>query len=168
VTGQLPDYLRALVDRHERGRFEQGASIWPIALTATRCRGSIIAMTTVADIMSADLIHVEPTDTVATAVAIMAAAQVGSALILEGDRIVGIFTERDVLTALKTDAHRVLDSPVGDWMTRGPQAIGPETSVTEATLLMLKGGFRHLPVVSGTEPVGIVSLRDLAKALVAA
>src|SRR5690349_17568712 len=116
-------------------------------------------MATVADIMSADLIHVEPTDSVATAVQIMAAAGVGSALILDGDALAGIVTERDVLTALKRDAHRVLDSPVGEWMTADPMTVSGDTTVVDAASLMLRGGFRHLPVVDGGRPVGIVSLR---------
>ena len=124
-------------------------------------------MTTVADIMSADLIHVEPSDSVTTAAQIMSAAGVGSALILDGDALLGIFTERDLLSALKGDAHRVLDSPVGDWMSRDPRTVPGDTSVTDATDIMLKGGFRHLPVTIDGRPVGIVSLRDLARAMVA-
>jgi CBS domain-containing protein len=123
-------------------------------------------MATVADIMSADLIHVEPSDSVATAAQIMSAAGVGSALILDGESLAGIFTERDVLTALKSDAHRVLDSPVAEWMTAEPRSVSPDTSVVEAATIMLNGGFRHLPVVDQDRPVGIVSLRDLARALI--
>jgi CBS domain-containing protein len=123
-------------------------------------------MATVADIMSADLIHVEPSDSVATAAQIMSAAGVGSALILDGESLAGIFTERDMLTALKSDAHRVLDSPVAEWMTAEPRSVPPNTSVVEATTIMLKGGFRHLPVVDQDLPVGIVSLRDLARVLI--
>ena len=122
-------------------------------------------MTTVGEIMSADLIHVERSDRVTSAAGIMAAAGVGSALIMENDRLLGIFTERDILTALKREPETALDHPVADWMTPDPITVSSDLSVLEALGLMLRGGFRHLPVVSGEKVVGIVSLRDLAKDL---
>ncbi len=115
--------------------------------------------------MSADLIHVERSDRVTAAAGIMAAAGVGSALIMENDRLLGIFTERDILTALKREPETALDHPVADWMTPDPITVSSDLSVLEALGLMLRGGFRHLPVVSGEKVVGIVSLRDLAKDL---
>ncbi|HEY1330914.1 MAG TPA: CBS domain-containing protein [Actinomycetota bacterium] len=122
-------------------------------------------MTTIKDVMSADLIHVEAHDTVTTAAAIMDAARVGAALVMEGEALQGIFTERDVLRALKRDPHGVLDSPVGDWMTNDPMTVAADAPVMDALRLMLRGGFRHLPVVDDERLVGIVSLRDLARAL---
>jgi len=122
-------------------------------------------MTTVGEIMSADLIYVERSDRVTSAAGIMAAAGVGSALIMENDRLLGIFTERDILTALKREPETALDHPVADWMTPDPITVSSDLSVLEALGLMLRGGFRHLPVVSGEKVVGIVSLRDLAKDL---
>jgi len=115
--------------------------------------------------MSADLVHVEAHDSVTTAAAIMGAARVGSALVMEGDVLQGIFTERDILRALKRNPHQVLDSPVGEWMSHDLRTVGPEVTVKEALRLMLKGGFRHLPVMSEERVVGVVSLRDLARAL---
>ncbi len=122
-------------------------------------------MTTVGEIMSTDLIHVEPQDPVSTAAMIMAAAGVGSALVMDGADLKGIFTERDILTALKRNPHAVLDSPVAVWMTEDPTTISPDTAVTDAAQQMIRGGFRHLPVEADGAPVGIVSLRDLARAL---
>lgn len=122
-------------------------------------------VTTIKDVMSADLIHVEAHDTVTTAAAIMDAARVGAALVMEGEALQGIFTERDVLRALKRDPHGVLDSPVGDWMTNDPMTVAADAPVMDALRLMLRGGFRHLPVVDDERLVGIVSLRDLARAL---
>ena len=120
---------------------------------------------TVGDVMSADLVHVERHDTVTTAAAIMSAARVGSALVMEGESLEGIFTERDILLGLKRNPHKVLDSPVGELMSHDPRTVEPGVGVKEALRLMLKGGFRHLPVVSEGRVVGIVSLRDLAKTL---
>jgi acetoin utilization protein AcuB len=50
---------------------------------------------------------------------------------------------------------------VADWMTPDPQSVGPDTEVEEAAGIMLKNGFRHLPVVDGRTVCGVVSLRDL-------
>jgi CBS domain-containing protein len=122
-------------------------------------------MATAGQIMSTDLIHVEPDDPVSTAAMIMAAAGVGSALVMEGGDLKGIFTERDMLSALKRNPHAVLDSPVAVWMTENPRTISPDTSVGDAAQQMIRGGFRHLPIVVDGAPVGIVSLRDLARAL---
>ena len=122
-------------------------------------------MTTVGEVMSADLISVEPTDRVATAAAIMAAGRVGSALVMEGDVLRGIFTERDILRALARDPHSGQDSAVSRWMSANPMTIDPSTSVVAALDRMFSGGFRHLPVVSGQAVVGVVSIRDLARSL---
>src|SRR4029077_6769306 len=91
--------------------------------------------TTVGNVLSADLVHVEANDSVTTAAAMMGAAQVGSALVMEGDALRGIFTERDILRALKRNPHQVLDSPVGEWMTHDPRTVGPEVTVKEALRL---------------------------------
>lgn len=115
--------------------------------------------------MSADLIYVERSDNVTIVAGIMAAARVGSALVMESDRLLGIFTERDILTALKREPDTALNHPVADWMTPDPITVSPDVNVLEALRLMLRGGFRHLPVVSGERVVGIVSLRDLARSL---
>jgi CBS domain-containing protein len=120
-------------------------------------------MTTVRDIMSKDLVAVEPTATVAEAATLMGGHHVGSALVIEDGRATGIFTERDVLRALASDfdaAHH----PVADWMTHDPTTVGIEADVRTARDLMLDGGFRHLPVLDGAELVGIVSIRDISRA----
>ncbi len=119
-------------------------------------------MTTVREVMSKELVTVEPTATIAEAATVMGARHVGSALILERGRAAGIFTERDILRALAADfdaAHH----PVAQWMTSDPMTIGPETDVREARDLMLDGGFRHLPVVEEGGVAGVVSLRDLSR-----
>jgi len=120
-------------------------------------------MTTVRDIMSKDLVAVEPTSTVAEAATVMGERHVGSALVIEDDRASGIFTERDVLRALASDfdaAHH----PVADWMTHNPTTVDVWADVRTARNLMLDGGFRHLPVLESGRLVGIVSLRDISRA----
>jgi phosphoserine phosphatase RsbU/P len=118
---------------------------------------------TVREIMSADLLMIEGHDRVATAAAVMEAARVGSALVMNHDTLVGIFTERDILHALKRNPAAALESAVSRWMTKDPMTIGPDVTVRQALSKMMKGGFRHLPIVEHKHVIGIVSLRDLAR-----
>lgn len=123
-------------------------------------------MTTVREVMSTDLVTVEPSTMSIEAVAAMSKAGVGSVLVVEDDALLGIFTERDVLRAfdrMHADPARV--SPISKGMTRKPQTIDPDATVGEAMDRMLDGGFRHLPVTDGDALVGIVSMRDLARSI---
>jgi CBS domain-containing protein len=122
-------------------------------------------MTTVREIMSTELVTVDPSVNLIEAAHAMSVGHVGSVLVLEDGSLVGIFTERDILRALA--AHPMADSArtssVSKAMTRDPVTIGPDASVGEALDLMLSRGFRHLPIMEGATVVGIVSMRDLAK-----
>lgn len=122
-------------------------------------------MTTVREIMSTHLVTVEPTMTLMEAAVVMATSEVGSTLVLHEERIVGIFTERDILRALAH--HRVADEArvagVERWMTPDPVTIDPDATLGEALDLMLSGGFRHLPVMDDDLLIGVISMRDLAQ-----
>jgi CBS domain-containing protein len=123
-------------------------------------------MTTVREVMSTDLVTVEPSTMMIEAVRGMSKAQVGSVLVLEDGALVGIFTERDVLRAfdqMHADPARV--SPMSKGMTGDPLTIDANATVGEAMDRMLDGGFRHLPVMEGGTLVGIVSMRDLARSI---
>src|SRR5438128_10858465 len=120
-------------------------------------------MTTVRDVMSGTLVSVEPTATVAEAATVMGGRHVGSTLVMEGGSLAGIFTERDIVRALSQDFDAP-GHPIGHWMTRDPTTIGPDDGTDLALDLMLKGGFRHLPVVEDGSVVGVVSIRDLSRA----
>jgi len=120
-------------------------------------------MATVRDVMSSELISVEPQTTVAEAATIMGGKHVGSALVMDGDRLAGIFTERDIVRALG-EHFDAAGHPVSHWMTAQPATIDPEASTDEALDRMLRGGFRHLPVVEGGQVVGMLSIRDVAGA----
>jgi CBS domain-containing protein len=121
-------------------------------------------MAIVKDLMSAALVIVDPDTTVAEAATIMSTNHVGSALVMEDDSLVGIFTERDVMRAVASDfdaAHH----PVGGFMTPDPATADPAAGAKEALDKMLEGGFRHLPVVYGDRVVGVISMRDLTASL---
>jgi CBS domain-containing protein len=95
----------------------------------------------------------------------MYASRTGSSLVMEGDRLVGIFTERDIVRALSGTSDAGRSSVVRERMTPDPQCIDPGATVGEALDRMLSGGFRHLPVVEEDRVVGMVSMRDLAGAM---
>jgi CBS domain-containing protein len=117
-------------------------------------------MVQLAEIMTADVFTVSPDSPVAEAAAAMVKGRFGSAVVMEGQTLVGIFSERDVLRAAASGSDLTL-SPVSRWMTHEPETVEPGTDSERAAEIMLGHGFRHLPIVDGTALVGIVSLRDL-------
>jgi CBS domain-containing protein len=109
--------------------------------------------------MSRDLLVVEPSLPLSGAAERMAARNVGAVLVNEGGRLVGILTERDILRAVARGLKE--DTLVGHCMTRDPESIDPDDSTEHAAVLMIHGGFRHLPVMEGDEMIGMLSIRDL-------
>ena len=112
------------------------------------------------DLMSTRVALTSPDTPVAEAAAGMVKANVGSAIVMQGRFLAGILTERDVLRAAAS-GEVLRAARVSDWMTPDPQSASPDTSVEEAAEIMLKNGFRHLPVMEGRTVCGVVSLRDL-------
>lgn len=112
------------------------------------------------DLMHSRVVTTTRETPVATAAAGMVAANVGSAVVMQGAFLVGILTERDVLRAAASGEDLTV-SLVSAWMTPDPEAASPSTTVEEAAQIMLLHGFRHLPVVDGRAVCGVVSLRDL-------
>ncbi len=119
----------------------------------------------VGDVMSRDLLTVGPEETLGEAAEKMAVRGVGAALVLELGRLVGILTERDLLTALASRAD-ASEARVSEWMTANPVTAPEETPIPRAARIMVKHGFRHLPIVEGERSTGIVSLRDVVRAVV--
>ena len=111
--------------------------------------------------MSRDLLAVEPGLPLTEVAERMVSRDVGAVLVLEGGRLVGILTERDVLRAVAGGIRE--DSLVADWMTREPETMEPDEPIRQAAVLMIHGGFRHLPIVEGEEVVGMLSIRDLMR-----
>jgi CBS domain-containing protein len=118
-------------------------------------------MATVREVMTTRLQTVSPSTTVGEAVALMAQHRIGSTMVMEGTRLVGIFTERDTVRAI-SQSHDAPGHEVSSWMTRDPKTVAPDEDVETALRTMLDSGFRHLPVVEGDEVIGMVSIRDLA------
>ncbi|MGH2675090.1 MAG: CBS domain-containing protein, partial [Actinomycetota bacterium] len=119
-------------------------------------------VTTVADLMSAPVITASSEETVADAAARMVEAKVGSVVIVEGDRPVGILTERDLIR-LAADVTPSSQARLTEWATKDPDTIPPDTEPSAAMETMERRGYRHLPVVEDGKLVGLVSLRDLIR-----
>ncbi|MGH3065878.1 MAG: CBS domain-containing protein [Gaiellaceae bacterium] len=118
-------------------------------------------MPLVADHMTRSLLTIPAQATLGEAAAKMAERGVGAVVLLEGERIAAILTERDVMKAVA--AGHDGGAPVSEWMTKHPETIEPADTTDHAASLMIHGGFRHLPVVEEGKVVGIVSIRDLMR-----
>ena len=118
-------------------------------------------MSVVASHMSRDLLTVAPEEHLGAAAKRMVDRGVGAVLVMEGERLVGILTERDLMKAVAGGFDA--DARVRDWMTRHPETIEASDATEHAASLMIHGGFRHLPVLEGDKVAGIVSIRDLMR-----
>jgi CBS domain-containing protein len=118
-------------------------------------------MPTAREEMSRDLLTVDAGLALAEVAERMVARTVGAVLVMDGERLAGILTERDVLRAVARGIRD--DAVVRDWMTTDPETIEPDDSTEHAATLMMHGGFRHLPVMEGDRVVGMLSIRDLMR-----
>ena len=100
---------------------------------------------------------------VSEAVAILADKRIGALPVIDGDAVVGIFSERDVIYRLREMGPDALGKAVGDVMTAPAVTVSPDTEALTALSLMTRRRIRHLPVVDGTRMVGFVSIGDLVK-----
>lgn len=105
----------------------------------------------------------EASRSVGEAVAMLAEGRIGAMPVEEEGKVVGIFSERDVIYRIADKGPGVLDQPVGEVMTSPPVTVGPETSALAALSLMTRRRVRHLPVMQGGRMIGFVSIGDLVK-----
>jgi len=109
--------------------------------------------------------QVAPTQTVADAVQLMRERNVGCVLICQEERLIGIFTERDLLRRVLAP-NLPLTTPIFECMTPSPVVVHPKDSIGSAIKRMEEGGYRHLPVVVDERPVGILSAKRVVHYLV--
>ncbi|MGH3341388.1 MAG: CBS domain-containing protein [Carbonactinosporaceae bacterium] len=114
----------------------------------------------VSDVMTPASITDSPTDTLQAAAQRMWRQQTGSLVVMDGDVMVGIVTERDILKAA-ADGIAIDRITVGEVMTRDVYTVGPAEGVGEAARLMAQHWIRHLPVVDRGALVGVLSQRDI-------
>ena len=103
-----------------------------------------------------------PQASVRDAACVMTRANCGSVLIMEApDTLLGILTERDLMTRVLAKAIDPATTAVSKVMTRHPRCIAPESKVADAVVIMIERGFRHLPIVAeGGRILGVFSIRD--------
>jgi citrate synthase len=116
----------------------------------------------VSEIMSTPVVTASRAETVADAAARMREQSVGSVVVVDGDRAVGILTERDLVRLSSAGADPSVDT-VADWMTPDPDCVAPGVDATQAFSSLAEHGYRHIPVVENDRLVGLVSMRDLMR-----
>jgi CBS domain-containing protein len=117
---------------------------------------------TLGELMTREVLEVAPEDTLGQAAESMVERGVGSAVVSDFGRLIGILTERDLLRAVAGRVHSS-EARVREWMTADPITASESTELKEAAETMLEQGFRHLPVVDDDRAVGIVSIRDVVE-----
>lgn len=114
-----------------------------------------------------ELVLVSGETTVRDAVKLMASRRIGAVMIGEGQTLLGIFTERDLMTKVVAPGRDPDKVRLNEVMTGKPDTIKPEETAGDALQRMQKGGYRHLPVVENGRLIGMVSVRDIYAAVLA-
>jgi CBS domain-containing protein len=110
---------------------------------------------------------VSPDATILEALEIMAKHDIGAVLALEGSRLVGIFTERDYARKVAIKGLSSKDAKVGELMTQNVCTITPSHTIDDVMSIMTQNRFRHLPVVDHGAIVGIITIGDVVKTVIA-
>ncbi len=114
----------------------------------------------VVQLIKRQVIHLAPSASVREAVQLMSENHIGAMLVMDGERLAGIFTERDALNRVLAEGRDPDSTPLSEVMTRDLVTLGPQAEATLALHVMSEVGLRHLPVVENDKVYGMVSLRD--------
>ena len=121
-------------------------------------------MATIRDLLINRTIHyIQPHQTVFEAAGYMAECNVGAVPVLDGTKLVGIFSERDIMSKVVTRQLDPLHTPIAEVMSTTLRTLAPNSSCEDAMVMMQTHGVRHLPVCEGSTLVGFLSLRDLLR-----
>jgi CBS domain-containing protein len=125
-------------------------------------------MTTIRQILARkpDVYSIEPEATVLDALRRMDEKNVGALLVMAGETLVGVFSERDYARRMILHGRASRDTPVRDVMTRDVFVIGPEATAGECMVHMTDRHIRHLPVLEGGRVVGVISIGDVVRAVI--
>ena len=115
----------------------------------------------------AEVFAVAPEAPVVEAIRLMADKSIGAVLVLRGETLAGILSERDYARKVVLQGRSSADTPASAIMTAQVVTVGPDTPVTACMQLMTERRIRHLPVVEGGQVVGVISIGDLVKAVIA-
>jgi CBS domain-containing protein len=109
---------------------------------------------------------VAPTDLVFDAITSMAEKGVGALLVMDADKLVGIFSERDYARKIVLEGKSSRDTSVDDIMTRDVIRASPDQSIEDCMSVMTENHIRHLPVVEDDQVIGVISIGDLVKVII--
>jgi CBS domain-containing protein len=112
------------------------------------------------------IFSVTPKTTVFDAIHLMASNKIGAVLVMEKDRIVGIFSERDYMNSVILEGRTSKDTSIKDVMTPKVTFITPDTMIEEGLAVMTEKRCRHLPVLDNKKLVGVVSMGDLVRKVI--
>jgi CBS domain-containing protein len=112
------------------------------------------------------IFSVEPSTIVLKAIELMCEKNIGGLLIVENEKLVGIFTERDYARKLILKGRSSKDTKIGDLMTPNPFTVSPDSSIEDCMKLMTDKHIRHLPVVEDNKLVGMISIGDVVKSVI--
>jgi len=125
-------------------------------------------MNLVSDILNSkgnDIWSVNPDDTIFDSLRLMAEKEIGALLVMDGDKLVGIVTERDYARKVILEGKSSRTTAVAEIMTRKVLCVAPQRTVEECMALMTDKRARHLPVVENKRVIGVLSIGDLVKAI---
>ena len=109
---------------------------------------------------------ITPTASVFDAVKLMAEKNIGALLVMEGEKVAGIITERDYARKIVLMARSSKETPVRDVMTSSVMYVRPDQTSEECMVLMTENRLRHLPVMNGDKLIGLISIGDLVKDII--
>ena len=104
---------------------------------------------------------VEPSEPVGKVLQVLVNRSIGCVVVVDGQDVVGIFSERDALQRLNVEATEFADRPISEFMTPSPETIEADAEIVFALHKMDVGGYRHLPVLRKGHIVGVISIRDI-------
>jgi CBS domain-containing protein len=108
---------------------------------------------------------VSPNTSVGEVLKKMVGETIGCVMVVDGDKLVGIFSERDALMKLNTDAAKFLDRPISQFMTPDPVTLATNDKIAFALHKMNVGGYRHIPILFDGKLAGVISIRDILRYL---
>ncbi len=111
--------------------------------------------------------HITPDESVVDAIKLMAEKRIGALLVMENEELIGIISERDYARKVILQGKSSKETPVKDIMTAEVYRIQPEQTVEDCMEIMTEKRFRHLPVIEGGKVIGVLSIGDLVKAIIA-
>lgn len=108
---------------------------------------------------------VSPDTSVGDVLTKMVGETIGCVMVVDDGQLVGIFSERDALMKLNTDAHKFLSRPISQFMTRDPDSLETNDRIAYALHKMNVGGYRHIPILFNGKLAGVISIRDILRYL---